>query len=443
MAAMTEAACLLKNGAAFARRAGLAAADGSLIFAGTKPGAFALYFEDEPYFHLDLDGRWQRAYVRGTHYLKALDGSVDAIDRVRDGGQMVLRRRRLSFAEVADLDAAVRTAALDLIERLDESRLVWHAPPEGVALDEPSLHDLLDRVAARDATAWFRDREAFTAAYGPGPLPFAPPSCSPPILLRATVSDDPPGQWVFGPTPATVRAPDEFAAHARAVSTFLGRRVAQARGLVLAGGDALRSPVDVVAGWLETATSVFPLTDAARRPAITARPEADPMLDGVYTFLDTPSTVLTEPDYRELAGRGLRHVDLGVVSGSPDVRRLHGATWRDDELEEQVGRLHAADISVGLVVPVGSGGQQHAEAHVDRTARMLGGLPIVAGDIVYLVDLAELAGVEASREALASRGVGPLDDAGRAAQLAALREALQPLRNERKVKVVPYTLEKQ
>src|SRR5215210_5294008 len=113
MAHPTEAACLLETGAMYPRRIGLRAGSAELTFAGFKPGAFSIYCGDEPIVHFDLEGRWQRAFVAGVHYRKGLDTTVDRIDRVREGDNLVLRRRALSGAEAADLDASVRALALD------------------------------------------------------------------------------------------------------------------------------------------------------------------------------------------------------------------------------------------------------------------------------------------------------------------------------------------
>src|SRR5947209_19112246 len=115
---MTEAAALLHSGAMYSLRRGFRSAAGDDIFIGAKPGAFSIYFGDAPIYHFDLDGRWQRAFLGGTHYLKGLDTTVRAVDRVREGENLVLRRRPLGFAEAADLDAAIRSAVIDLAERL-------------------------------------------------------------------------------------------------------------------------------------------------------------------------------------------------------------------------------------------------------------------------------------------------------------------------------------
>src|SRR5215472_8756265 len=117
----TEAACLLETGALYQRRIGLQPSDGSvdLVFAGFKHGAFSLYLGDAPIYHFDLEGRWQRAFIAGIHYLKGLDAVVQAIDRVREGPNLVLKRRTLSYAEASDLDARMRSLALELLADLD------------------------------------------------------------------------------------------------------------------------------------------------------------------------------------------------------------------------------------------------------------------------------------------------------------------------------------
>ena len=56
------------------------------VLAGVKAGGVSLYFGDDPIYHFDLDGRWQRAFLGGLHYLKGLDATVRSIGRDREGG---------------------------------------------------------------------------------------------------------------------------------------------------------------------------------------------------------------------------------------------------------------------------------------------------------------------------------------------------------------------
>ena len=438
MAQTTEAACLLQSGAQYTRRLGLRAPAGEVIFAGLKRGVFSLYFGDEPFVHFDLEGRWQRAFVAGVHYRKALDAAVVAIDRVREGASLVLHRRALPFAEAADLDASIRGLALDLVAGVHSGRIGRLDPPAGIgAIAAAELEDLLERVARWDAAAWFAHRERYLATYGP--LPFLPPDCHQSVVLQATLGHA--GGRAFGNGPAAehyVRSPAEFEEHVRAVAALWGRRVLQARSLFLAGGDVLRRPLEDVAACLEAAGRVFPLVAAAapRRPR--DLPEDVPHLDGVDAFLDEFAPPRPDRDgWCRLAAAGLRRVNLGVESGGPDVRRLYGKTWTDEDLRATVADLKAIGIDLRLVALVGAGGAALAERHAAATADLIHSLALGRGDLVYLVDAGEVGDVT-----LGGR-VAPLDESGRRAQQEALKERLTPARAERGVKVAPYSLEKQ
>ncbi|HMF35783.1 MAG TPA: hypothetical protein VKF17_04060, partial [Isosphaeraceae bacterium] len=199
----TEALCLLQGGALYRSRVGLVSASGpaDLLFAGFKNGAFSLYFGDAPIYHFDLEGRWQRAYVDVTHYLKSLDASVHAIDRVREGANLVLRRRALRDDEIRDLDLQVRAIALGQIAELDGGRLRRQEPPMGKAqpLDNAALRDFLERIARWDAAAWVAHHRQYQATYGP--LPFLPPDCQNAVVLQATYGSA--GGLSFGNGPAS------------------------------------------------------------------------------------------------------------------------------------------------------------------------------------------------------------------------------------------------
>src|SRR5262249_35358766 len=152
MAHQTEAACLLESGAMYGSRVLLRPAAGDPIFAGFKGGAFSLYFGDAPIVHFDLEGRWQRAYVDGLHYLKGLDANVQSIDRVRGGVTLTRRRRTLGPAESGAIDAWVQSTALDLLAALEGGRLNRVEPPSKARpLGHDELRAFLQTIARWDA----------------------------------------------------------------------------------------------------------------------------------------------------------------------------------------------------------------------------------------------------------------------------------------------------
>ena len=188
-----------------------------MLFVGVKRGAFSLYFDDEPIYHFDLDGRWQRAYIGGNHVRKALDQSVDMIGRDRVPEGIAIRRQALAHEEIASLDDAFRDVALDVSVGLATKRYeVVEPPTSDVSLTRDELGDLLDRVAAWDASAWFAMRERYLRIYGTGAT-FIPPDAQNAIVLDPFDED------------GRSRDADEFAVHCREVSRFLGRRASRHR----------------------------------------------------------------------------------------------------------------------------------------------------------------------------------------------------------------------
>jgi len=239
----TEAECLLEQGALYGKRVGLRGEDQPMVFAGFKQGVFSLYFGDAPIFHFDLDGRWQHAFLRGRHYLKGLDASIHEIDRVREGPNLILKRRFLDEGEAARLDEEVRGAATALLESLGDSTPRREHPPKGKAkaIADDELRAVLNQIGAWSASAWDDVRVRYRGAYGP--LPFTPPDCQKAVIVQATVGT--PNGRSFGGGPAhehSVRGLSEFERHVQDVAALAGRRLLQTKGVFLAGADVLRRP---------------------------------------------------------------------------------------------------------------------------------------------------------------------------------------------------------
>jgi hypothetical protein len=440
----TEAACLLETGATYHRRIGLlppiAAAEP--IFAGFKPGAFSLYFGDEPIYHFDLEGRWQRAFVDGTHYLKGLDGCVQTIDRVREGPSLVLKRQILDEALASEFDARVRGVALDLIAGLDAGRLDRINPPSSKAqpLDSAELREFLERISRWDGDRWRLHCARYRATYAA--LPFLPPECQNGVVLQATIGSS--GRFGTGPKPTeklSVRTVAEFEQHAQDVKALWGRRLRQSRVAVLSGSDVLHQSAGDVTGYLNAAARVFSIQTPAhathgRQPSPGA--EAACRLEGIHAFIDDfGATQPTRASWAEFAAAGLSRVSVLIESGDPAVRMMYNKTWHDDDLRAGVADLKAAGMGASVLTLVGAGGVDHARVHAESTARLIESLALGPGDFVFLLDENELCDPQSR-----PRGLIPLERAAWSEVQRRLKESLAPLR-KRGVKALPYMLEKQ
>ena len=436
MAHETEAACLLRTGALFHRRAGLSLADGRLVFAGVKRGGFALYLGDDPYHHFDLDGRWQRALIDGTHYRKALDGSVDAIDRVRQGANLIIHRRRLPFAEVADLDEVHRSLALDLSAAVSRGDLGHvQPPPDAGAMTPSELSEMLDRIASWDADAWFRHRERFVATYAP--LPFLPPDDLQSAVFQATVGNA--GDVAFGggtPVEHAVRTPEEFDRHCADVLDLLGRRIAQCRNAFLAGADVLHRPLSDILAYFDAIARHVPIIPGGRWSK-DVPPDA-PRLGAIDLFADDFRRGLPgRSALSALRERHLGRITLGVESGDAAVLYSCGKSPNAEGLIAFISDAKSVGVPLGVVLLVGAGGIEGYARHLAQTSLLLNSLPLGRGDLIYLVDASSIG------DPTLSGRCRPLDPAALAAQEAAFKHRLAPLREDRGVKVVSYLREKE
>jgi hypothetical protein len=438
----TEAACLLEQGASYRRRIGLKpiATPGDPIFAGFKQGAFSLYFGDAPIYHFDLEGRWQRAFIGGTHYLKGLDATVHAIDRVREGPNLVLKRRKLADAEAGEVDERVRSTALELIAGLRGSALgrIEPASRKAQSLEDEDLRAFLDRISLWDSMAWLAHRKRYQRTYGP--LPLLPPECQNAVVLQATVGDA--AGIAFGGASAheaRSRTATEFAQHAKDVAALWGQRLRQSRILFLAGSDVLHQPVESIATLLTTTGQTFPIEPRTRGSVPDrADDEVKPRFDGVHVFLD--DFAAPRPDragWRELAVRGLVRICVGVESGDLDVRRTYEKNWADEGLRKTISECKSAGLGVSVLTPVGAGGVERAESHIEQTARLVESLELGAGDFVFLLDEDEI-----WRADFSPAGLTPLQRPAWLEQQLKLKDGLAPLK-KKGVKVLPYTMEKQ
>lgn len=455
MAHLTEAACLIEQGAIFPHRLGLRDATGSTVLVGFKPGACSIYFDDEPIYHFDLEGRWLRAFigcdpnaadspknlagVPGRHYLKALDTATTELVRVREGNEIKIHRRSLNFTEAVEIDETVRQMAMDLHARIASGELKPVPPPAsgpkaGTAVEVAELLDFLERIAAWNTAAWANQKEKFQATYGL--LPINPPLCPGPVVFQATLGDSSPAAIGFGgaaTTPLYVRDSNEFGRHAREVIQLWGRRLPQTRGLYLAGSDVLAQPMSDVLGFFEQIREAMAGAKSNASNCLT-NPPLSPQKQDVHVVthrLDAPApTVEMLTEYKH---RGLAHLTLGVESLFPEIRAFYERTWTNADLAEWLTRAAEAAIPVSLALLVGAGGAKFAET-TEQNVQAVEALPLVENTVIYLLDAAETA------DELTTARLEISDNPGR---LYELKEQLLAVLKTRKVKVAHYTLNKE
>lgn len=456
MSQITEAACLIDQGLMFPHRQGFRDATGQTVLIGFKPGACSIYFDDEPIYHFDLEGRWQRAFlgadltdpktpenlagVPGTHYLKAMDTTTTSLVRLREGQEIKIHRHRLDFAQTVEMDEHVRKMAMDLHSRIATRDLLPVNPPSegrkaGKAVPVNEILDFLERIATWDTAAWSRQKQRFQSTFGP--LPMAPPGAPGVLTLQATMGDSGPSGVGFGGSETTelyLRTPEEFQNHLHLVLSMWGRRMQQARGVYVSGSDLIHQPM------LEVLNVLDQIQDTLN----------DPTIDIVGRVIDPPRTLQRSEVHlstmhvsaslpsveqlHEYTRRGLAHITIGIESTLPTVRHLYGRTWANEELRSWIAAISRAGIRLSLVWLVGSGGSQFAEDQ-KATMDLIESLALPEGTVIYFMDAAETA----TKSWRQMHGIAESN----APAVYELRDKLLSALKSRKVKVAHYTLEKE
>jgi hypothetical protein len=454
MAHLTEAACLIEQGAMFPRRQGFRDPAGSTVLMGFKPGACSIYFDDAPIYHFDLEGRWQRAFIEadlsapdtpknlagvpGTHYLKSLDTSTVGLMRVREANEIKIQRRTLGYAETVDLDESIRSMAMTLHARIASGELQPVAPPSegrtaGKAVDTADLLDFLERIADRDSSAWSGQKQQFMGTFGP--LPMSPPGSPGLMVIQATMGDVSEPAIGFGgarTTPIHVRTDEEFKKHLQQVVSLWGRRLPQARGIYLAGSDLLHQPMPVVLNYLDQiseAISGSSIDILARVIDPVQRPQKSDISLMTHRLDGPAPTVEMLEEYRK---RGVTHLTIGVESLNQTVRRTYGRSWTNQDLVQWIQNAKEASLPLSMVLLIGAGGIDQPEDQAE-TISVLDELPWSEGTVIYLLDAAETVDGTPNEPSIAESNAAALHS-----MRAELATALKP----RKVKVAHYTLEK-
>ena len=321
--------------------------------------------------------------------------------------------------------------ALALVGDLDAGKLARIEPssPKAMPLTPEDLHDFLDRISAWDSAAWIAHRERFGSTYGP-PMPFLPPECLTSVVLQATLGHA--ADFGSGRAPLAAphrRTPDQFRQHAREVASVWGRRLLQSRTIFLTGSDVLRLPQDDVLAYLNVIREVFMSDEGENRLRV--------LRECTSSWKILAPGLPGRSGWAAFAALGLKRVSIGMISGDPEVRSLYHQGWTDEEVRAAFADLKSAGIGASVLALVGAGGVEYADSHVARTAALIASLDLRPGDFVFLLDENELADPRDARAPLA-----PLSRAAWEFEQTRLKGALAGLK-DRKVKVLPYTTEKQ
>jgi radical SAM superfamily enzyme YgiQ (UPF0313 family) len=366
-----------------------------------KPGSLTVSVdgpERATVMSYDRAGRLWTAFVNDVSYRRGLDGRI--LSKWRKPGED-RERRHLPHDEARMLETRIWSLLFSLCEAIEGEAVVWQTPFPGEAWDA------LQAVLAFDAEASQVDAARYFEIYKP--VGILPPDHYMAVVLQATEGcsfntctfcD------FYKDRPFRIKSPMEFRAHAEAVRDYLGDGLSLRRTLFLGDANALVIPLPRLIPLLQIVNDIYDV-------------EA---LSSIYGFMDGFSGhKKSASDYAKLAELGLAGVYIGLESGHNPLLEQLRKPGRAEDVVEAAHALKSVGVAVSVIVLLGAGGAEMAEAHVRDTARVLNAMPLDGDDIIYFSELIVHQELPYAQDAA---GQGPLSHEERVAQGDAIEDLL-------------------
>lgn len=397
------------------------------LLIGETLGSYSLVLSPVATLSFDRSGRPTGFYENGMYTARGLNGQCLEKKWVWSESKEARRHiRELSETErealkhrILSLISLCRTQLPDLA-RTGNLRSSVHGRETPVSLT--AMGDFFDFLAQGVQKAWITDPAQFDRVWRP--IGVLPPDQYLALVLQVSEGC----AWnqctfcdFYSGRPARVRTLAEFRRHTDEAERFFGPALAGRCSIFLGDANAFQAPPDVLIPAAEELSVRFPhLTEIQ-----------DDGIGGLYSFAEAARlTAWSQADLQSLARASYRRAYLGVETGANDLRRHLKKPGSAETVAQGVLKLKSAGIAVGLIVLLGAGGRENADAHVRETTDLLRHVNLGAGDILYFSPL--FAGPETTYAKTAAQWRWtPLPDAELLAQRKEI-ELLLPPRGERR-----------
>lgn len=354
---------------------------------GETAGSTSLILSPRATLGFDKAGRPTGLYENGFYTARGLDGRCLEKKWIWDPGRPDARRhiRALDAGERENLRARLKTllekAQASLrsgtpVRRYDRGR--------EIPADPAQMAQKIDALTAFLNGEWEADPRRFAEVWNP--IGILPPDQYLSLVIQVVEGC----AWnqctfcdFYAARPFRVRAREEIDRHTDAAVRYFGDGLEGRCAIFLGDANALQAPP----------TLLIPLAESlARRFPRLAQPQTDGV-GGLYAFAETARTsAWATEELRALAAAGFRRAYLGIETGDDALRRLLRKPGSATDALRAMEKIKSAGIALGLIVLLGAGGRDHAQAHARATADLLIRAPLGPGDFVYFSPLVEAAG---------------------------------------------------
>jgi radical SAM superfamily enzyme YgiQ (UPF0313 family) len=338
--------------------------------------------QDREVYAFDLEGRPLSFWINGQTFVWTLDCRVIKKWRDSERSQKQIQEADPSERESILEQTRFRLTRLHAAAQQGLLKFVGRDNPVGSASE--LLQKWLQKFLLWDSARLKEQRKAFAAVYSP--VTILPPDQYLTLVLQVTLGC----HWnrctfcdFYQTTHFHIRSMEEFKQHIHAVKHFFGEAIRLRRSIFLGDANALILPQNRLIRVFDEINQEFCFADSPSAMGVER-----PVLEGIHSFLDVfTGERKSEMDYRELKAHHLKRVYLGMESGFDPLLAFLNKPSGAGQALELVAKLKSAGLKVGLIVLVGAGGDQFADAHVEETTALIRKMPLAAEDMIYLSPL--------------------------------------------------------
>lgn len=323
---------------------------GEVVFYQKSKG-LSLTINQTEVFSFDVSGRLYSVFQEGVFYQRSL-------------GNQLLKKHRQGTTLLRELMSASERNELyqGWFARLERVYGCLHA--QDLA---PDVLNIYQRLLAFDPVRLSAEEAHFESVYQP--ISILPPDQYTAIVLQLTEGCSYNRCHFcnfYKGRRFKIKSPSEFDTHIQKVKALLGDGALYRQRLFLADGDALMVPQERLLACLDILRKHYP-----ERP--------------LYSFMDAfrPQSKSME-DYQALQARGLKRVYFGIETGDPELLSFLGKPGSPELMRQEINKLKAAGVSVGLIFMVGVGGEQYKEQHFQQSVDLLRKMTLDTDDILFL-----------------------------------------------------------
>ena len=356
--------------------------EGERVLLNLKPTSVSLSLADREVYAFDLEGRPLSFWMSGQTFVWTLDCRVIKKWRESENSQKQIQEADPSERQTVLERARHRLAELQAAAQRGHLEFVHSDSSVGNASE--LMKNWLERFLVWDAARLEEQRKAFASVYSP--VTILPPDQYLTLVLQVTLGC----HWnrctfcdFYQATHFHIRSMEEFAQHVQAVKRFFGDAIRLRRSIFLGDANALILPQNRLIRVFDEINQEFCFATSSSATSL-----EKPSFQGIHSFLDVfAGERKSEMDFRELKARHLKRVYLGMESGFDPLLAFLNKPANSAQASDLVARLKGAGLSVGLIVLIGAGGDQFADAHVEETTALIRKMPLGAEDMIYLSPL--------------------------------------------------------